>query len=328
VETHRRAIIDVGTNSIKLLVADVRGRHIEPVWEGSKQTRLGRGFYPTQRLLPGAIARAAAAVAEFVTVARNQGAEPIRLIATSAAREARNADELARAVAQAAGLDLEILSGDEEADLVFQGVTTDPALANCPLLLLDVGGGSTEFIVGQGEEKFFRASVPLGSVRLMETLPHGDPPGPEDLSACRDCVSGCLARQVEPGLLPHLQALARGTSPGGQIDAPADAGSPALLRLVGTGGTATILARVEAGLENYDRARIEATRLSRDRLRWHVEHLWSLPLEQRKQVVGLPPSRADVILYGAVIYEAVMERFDFTELTISARGLRFAAVLR
>ncbi len=99
------------------------------------------------------------------------------------------------------------------------------------------------------------------------------------------------------------------------------------MRLVGTGGSASILGCMEAKLEKFDRQRLEATRLSFERLRWHVEHLWRLPLEERKQVIGLPKNRADVILTGVAIYEAVMERFGFAELRISTRGLRFGAVM-
>jgi exopolyphosphatase/guanosine-5'-triphosphate,3'-diphosphate pyrophosphatase len=99
------------------------------------------------------------------------------------------------------------------------------------------------------------------------------------------------------------------------------------LLLVGTGGTATILARMEVALDTFDRARIEATRLNRERVLWHLTHLWALPLEKRKKVVGLPANRADVILTGVLIYEAVMELFDFSELRVSTRGLRFAAIM-
>ena len=146
----RRAVIDVGTNSVKLLVADIDDYQVEPVWEGSKQTRLGRGFYETQRLQEPAISQTASAVAEFAAAARERQAASIRVIATSAARDARNADELTTAIERATRLKMEILSGEQEADLVFQGVTTDPRFATEPLLLLDVGGGSTEFILGQG----------------------------------------------------------------------------------------------------------------------------------------------------------------------------------
>ena len=154
----RRAVIDVGTNSVKLLVADVQGREIKPVCEESKQTRLGQGFYETHQLLPEAIANTAQAVAIFVAQAQANEARHIRVIATSAARDAGNASELITAIERASGHRPEIISGEQEADWAFQGVTTDPALANMPFLLLDVGGGSTEFILGHGEQKYFRQS--------------------------------------------------------------------------------------------------------------------------------------------------------------------------
>src|SRR5580692_1803672 len=143
-ESVRRAVIDVGTNSIKLLVADVRGRDVQPVHEESKQTRLGKGFYESNRLQPEAIARTAEAVWEFAEVAREKNSKSIRVIATSAARDAVN--------------------------------PTDLELAKTPLLLLDVGGGSTEFILGCGQKKHFAHSFPLGTVRLMEKFPFSDPP--------------------------------------------------------------------------------------------------------------------------------------------------------
>ena len=314
-ESLRRAVIDVGTNSIKLLVADVSGHDVRPVWEESKQTRLGRGFYETHRLQPEAIAATAKAVAQFTATAHKQEAVSIRVIATSAARDAINPDDLTSAIEQAAGLKVEIISGELEADWVFQGVTTDPRLAQTPLLLLDVGGGSTEFIVGQGEHKHFRRSFPLGTVRLLEQIPPGDPPLPAQLAACRQWLGEFLEKEVRPQLEPALRRelkLAAGES---------------AAQLVGTGGSASILACLEAKLQKHDRERIEATRLSLERLRAHARRLWSLPLAERKEIVGLPPNRADVILTGAVIYEAIMERFKFTTLRISTRGLRFAAVM-
>jgi len=311
----RRAIIDVGTNSVKLLVADIHGAEVVPLCEESIQTRLGHGFYETHRLHPDAIAHTARAIAEFAAKARHQQAGQIRVIATSAARDAANATELTEAVIAACGLPLEIISGEQEADWAFHGVTTDPALARVPLLLLDVGGGSTEFILGQGEEKHFRQSFRLGTVRLLQTIPPGNPPAREELAETRQWLRAFLRDKVRPSLVPALEREIQRSRAATQ------------LTLVGTGGTTTILARMEASLETYDRAMIENTRLSLERLRWHVEKLWSLPLAQREAIVGLPRKRADVILTGSAIFEAVMEEFGFAELRVSTRGLRFAAVL-
>ncbi len=307
----RRAVIDVGTNSIKLLVADVAGEQVRPVWEGSIQTRLGQGFYQTHRLQPEPIAQTAEAVAVYAGTALRHEAATIRVIATSAARDAVNAGDLLAAVEAAAGLKVEIISGEQEAEWAFRGVTTDPNFARQPLLLLDVGGGSTEFILGQAGHKHFAQSFPLGTVRLLEKIPPSDPPTAGELAACRDWLKKFLAKTVRPQLEPALQ---RETKLG-------------RVELVGTGGTTSILARMEAQLETFDRVRIERIRLGNERLRGQVDRLWSLPLAQRQQIAGLPKKRADVILSGAVIYEAVMAEFGFTELRVSTRGLRFAAVM-
>ena len=308
----RRSVIDVGTNSVKLLVADVAGREVQPVCEQSKQTRLGHGFYETHRLRPEAIAATATAVATFGDIARAARAVSIRVIATSAVREAVNREELIVAIEHAASLKVEIISGDQEADWGFQGMSTDPQLAQASLLLMDVGGGSTQFTLGREGHTRFGHSFPIGSVRLLETIPCSDPPKPAELAACRQWLRGFLQREVRPKLLSEMED----STAGGER-----------VQLVGVGGAATILGCMEAKLEAFDRARIEATRLSAERVSWHLERLWSLPLEARKETIGLPKNRADVILMGVAVYQVVMEEFGFRELRISTRGLRFAAVM-
>jgi exopolyphosphatase/guanosine-5'-triphosphate,3'-diphosphate pyrophosphatase len=310
-KTARRAVIDVGTNSIKLLVADVCGGEVHPVHEESRQTRLGKGFYQTHRLQPEAIACTAEAVWEFAGIAREKESQSVRVIATSAARDAVNPADLTSAIERASGLKTEIISGAREAGWAFQGVATDPALAGLPLLLLDVGGGSTEFILGHGAKKHFARSFPLGTVRLLENFSHGDPPTRGEFLACRDWLKNFLQSEVRAELEPAL----RREKNSGEI------------QLVGTGGTTSILARIENKLERFDRERIEATRLTLAQIKMHRKNLWNLPLAQRKEVPGLPKLRADVILTGVLIYETVMEEFGFKQLRISTRGLRFAAVM-
>ncbi len=312
----RRAVIDVGTNSTKLLVAEVTGHDVSPVWEGAQQTRLGQGFYKTHRLQPEPIARTARAVAEFAGRAREQQAASIRLIATSAARDALNPDDLATALLEACGIKVEIISGEQEAAWAFQGVTTDLTLARQPLFLLDAGGGSTQVILGQGEETHFRHSFPVGAVRLLEKLPHSDPPSAEELAACREWLKNFMQHEARPKLEPALQRETKLHAQRGGI------------KLVGTGGTASVLGCIEAKLETFDRERLEATHLSRKGLTTQVNDLWSMTLAQRKKVPGLPPQRADIILTGAAIYEAVMEEFGFVGLRVSTRGLRFAALMQ
>jgi exopolyphosphatase/guanosine-5'-triphosphate,3'-diphosphate pyrophosphatase len=308
-EVQRRAVIDVGTNSVKLLVADVAGRHVCPVHEESRQTRLGQGFYETRRLQPENIACTAEAVWEFGEIARERHAGSVRVIATSAARDAVNPDDLTTAIERACGFKTEIISGAREAEWAFQGATTDPGLAARPLLLLDVGGGSTEFILGHGAKMEFARSFPLGTVRLMEKFPPGDPPARPAFTACLEWLAQFLQNEVRPLLEPALKNEA------GEI------------QLAGTGGTSSILACLEKKLETFDREAIESTTLSFEKVAAHRRHLWQLPLAKRRTVPGLPRNRADVILTGALIYETVMEEFGFEALRVSTRGLRFAAVM-
>ena len=227
-----------------------------------------------------------------------------------AARDALNKNELALAIDQASGLALEIISGDQEADWVFRGVATDPKLHGQKLLILDVGGGSTEFIVGQSGDHLFRRSFPVGSLRLLETFPPQDPPTAADLSACRLWLHEFFDAEIRPALEPWLRER-----------------ETAHTQLVGTGGTVTILARMEAQMADFDRERIEGVRFSRQQIFQWMLQLWKLSLADRRKIIGLPPKRADVILMGTAIYEAVMEHVRFNDLYVSTRGLRFGAAL-
>jgi exopolyphosphatase/guanosine-5'-triphosphate,3'-diphosphate pyrophosphatase len=308
--SQRRAVIDVGTNSVKLLVAQVSGRHVDPLLEQSTQTRLGSGFYETHRVQPTAIARTARAVAAFARTAAEWGAVSTRVIATSAARDALNQEELLEAIHVASGLAVEVISGEQEADWAFRGVVSTPAFADQPLLIVDVGGGSTEFILGEGDLQQVRHSFPLGTVRLLERLPHSDPPTPEEWERCRATLEDFLVLQVLPVVASELRTF-----------------SSRAVQLVGTGGTASILARIEFGLASFDRDRIEALPLSQEQVRRQRQRLWGLSLLERQRIVGLPADRADVILTGTAIYQELMELFSFPNLRVSTRGLRFAAVI-
>ncbi len=305
----RRAVIDVGTNSIKLLVADVNGGEVIPISEHSKQTRLGHGFFETRLLQADAIAATAEAVGRFADEARALKTTKIRVVTTSAARDALNAAELLDAIRASSGLDVEIISGEQEADWAFQGVAGDPKFAGRPLLIIDVGGGSTEIILGQGTQQYFRNSYRMGTVRLLEQLEPGDLPGLPALAHCRRLLKTFFNEKIRPEVAPALRKC-----------------GPAV-HLVGTGGTTTILARMEKKLPEFNREQIEGTRFSPTQLRDHVERLWSISLEERRKIVGLPPKRADVILTGTAIYECILEGFQVSELQGSTRGLRYAAVL-
>lgn len=302
-----RAVIDVGTNSVKLLVAEVHGGAVDPLFEGSEQTRLGAGFYETHRLQPDAIQKTAEAVRHFVENASRFGPETLHVVATSAARDALNQDELLESIRRETGLPLQVISGEREADWAFCGVASDPRLGDRKLLVMDIGGGSTEFVLGHGGHRDAARSFQLGSVRMLEKCRPSDPPTEAERESCLTQLRDFITREIRPFLIDHH-------SLGDSI-------------LVSTGGTASILARMKWKLTSYDREKIEATVLTASDLAAETKRLWSLPLEERKRLPGLPSSRADVIIMGAAILEATAEALGFSEARVSSRGLRFGALL-
>lgn len=302
-----RAVIDVGTNSVKLLVADVSGGSVDPLYEGSEQTRLGAGFYETHRLLPDAIAKTAEAVRAFIDNAQRFGPETLHIIATSAARDALNQSELLEAIRGAAQRDLTVISGEKEADWAFSGVASDPRLAEEPLLVIDIGGGSTEIVLGAKGERRAGRSFQIGSVRLLEKFRPNDPPASGERENCLSWLRDFFAKEIEPFVSEYVGD-----------EKPT---------LVSTGGTASILGRLKWKLQRYDRDKIEATVLTAQELAAQTSHLWSLPLAARKILPGMPASRADVIIMGTAILEAATEALGFSEARISTRGLRYGALL-
>jgi exopolyphosphatase/guanosine-5'-triphosphate,3'-diphosphate pyrophosphatase len=280
------------------------------VCEDSKQTRLGAGLYTEHRLQRDAIEKTAKAIAKYGTQAREQGAQSVLVIATSATRDARNADELLNAIKERANLNVRILSGDEEAEWVFGGVMTDARVASEPVFIIDVGGGSTEIILGENGQKYWSGSFNIGSVRLLEQLKPSDPPGLAALQTCRESLRSFFANDAAPKIGNAVHQSGK------------------KMQLIGVGGTATILARVEQQIDTFDRDRIESTRVSLSRLRKDLESLWQKTLAERQNVVGIPPKRADVILTGMAIYEAIMTQFGFDEVRVSTRGLRYHALLQ
>jgi exopolyphosphatase/guanosine-5'-triphosphate,3'-diphosphate pyrophosphatase len=294
---------------VKLLVADVEGRIVRPLHESSHQTRLGQGFYESHLLQAGAIDLTAKAIADFVVEAQVWNPASVKVIGTSATRDAVNKDELLKAIEGACGIPVTVITGEQEADWAYKGVTSDPQLAKGNLLVMDVGGGSTEFILGRDGRRVFAESFSIGSVRLLEQMTISDPPRPKEREACEEEIRQTLDSHVKPHLAPMMARL------GGSI------------QLVGTGGTSTILARIELRLRSFSREMIEGTLLSRERVKSETVRLWSMPLEERKRIIGLPPNRADVILTGGAIFEQVMDVFGLESLRVSTRGLRFAALM-
>jgi exopolyphosphatase/guanosine-5'-triphosphate,3'-diphosphate pyrophosphatase len=193
---------------------------------------------------------------------------------------------------------------------VFGGVMTDAQLAKESVFIIDVGGGSTEIILGEKGHKYWSGSFNIGAVRLLEQLKISDPPGRQALESCRESLRKFFANDAAPKIGSALHQSGK------------------KLQLIGVGGTATILARVEQKIDSFDRERIENARVPLATLRSDLEALWQKPLADRQQVIGIPRKRADVILTGMAIYEAIMEQFGFEEVRVSTRGLRYFALLQ
>ncbi|HXF57528.1 MAG TPA: DUF501 domain-containing protein [Actinomycetota bacterium] len=293
----RVAAVDVGTNSVRLLVA--RFPHGEAELRELARdmviTRLGQGVDRTGRLDEEALARTAAVLERYARRARALRAERVHAAATAAVREAANRDELAASVLRITGEPLDVLSGEEEAALAFQGATRgldrDP-----PFLVVDVGGGSTEFVLGDREVRA-AVSCPVGSVRLTERFVRSDPPASGELAAVEDAVTSTLA-EVEAAL-PVRDART----------------------LVLVAGTATTVQAIALGLAEYDPERIHRSVLRREDAERVFRLLADMTTDERRRIPVMPPGREDVIVAGAAIVVGVMRRWGFAQALVSETDL-------
>jgi exopolyphosphatase/guanosine-5'-triphosphate,3'-diphosphate pyrophosphatase len=283
------AAIDCGTNSTRLLVHDGT-RAVERLM---RITRLGEGTHDTRQLLPAAIERTTAVLAEYRGVMERHGVARARLVATSAARDATNRDEFFAAAEAAAGVPPELLSGEEEGRLSFLGATAELDGAGAPYLVVDIGGGSTEFTFGTTTSEFTR-SLDIGCVRLTEQYIHHDPPRPEELVACLSIAETYIDEVVR--LCPDI-AEAR--------------------TFVGLAGTVSTAAAVEIGLAEYDRDRIHHVALSRDAVEDVFRTLATESRADRVQNPGLEPGRADVIVGGLCVLVQTMRQLGLDECLVS-----------
>ncbi len=295
----RYATIDVGTNSVLLLVADRQpdGR-FHAVQERAEITRLGRGVDQSRRLSPEGMETTLQVLSDFADEARRLGAEAIAVSATSAARDAQNGAEFLEAARQRAGLTVEIISGEQEAQLSFASAHMDfGSAAAGPLLVVDIGGGSTEFIYGDTAGKVtFRHSFDVGSVRMTERYVRADPPSAEDRA------------RVEAHLRETFSSLPP-CPPGAQ--------------LVGIAGTVTTLFTVRHAIDPYDPERVHGGTLSLAELDALVDSLCQKPLAERQKLPGLQPKRADVIPAGALILRECLRALRLDNCLVSDRGLRW-----
>jgi exopolyphosphatase/guanosine-5'-triphosphate,3'-diphosphate pyrophosphatase len=292
----RVAAVDIGTNSVRLLVADVEGSgreaRLETLDRRMRITRLGQGVDASRALAPDAIGRTVAVLREYGEVIGATGATRVRATATSAARDATNRDAFFDQVADALGTRPELLSGDEEARLSFLGATADLD-APGPYLVTDIGGGSTEFAFGMTEPVAQR-SIDVGCVRVTEQFLDSDPPLPEELSNALSVVRDHLA-DVERAM-PELHEAKT---------------------LIGLAGTVSAVAAIEQGLSTYERDKIHHFRLSRAAAEDVFRTLALESTAQRRQNPGLEPERAGVIVGGLIVLVAILRAFDRDELLVS-----------
>jgi exopolyphosphatase/guanosine-5'-triphosphate,3'-diphosphate pyrophosphatase len=284
----RVGVVDLGTNSTRLLVADVDDGHVEDVARRLTITRLGEGVDERRKLLPAPVARVRNVLSDYRRELEQLGAERVLAIGTSAVRDADNGEAFLGEVEWSYGFKSRLLSGEEEAELTRRGVANGRALGD-ETVVLDVGGGSTELITAHE-----RVSIDLGCVRLTERHLHSDPPRREELDYA--------ARAVREAL-PDWS----------------------LRDAIGVAGTVTTLAALELG--EYDKERIHGYRISRESVERQLERLASLPLAERRELPGLEPARAPVIVAGALIVREVLDRYGLDHLEASERDLLHGAAL-
>jgi exopolyphosphatase/guanosine-5'-triphosphate,3'-diphosphate pyrophosphatase len=302
----RLAAIDIGTNTLLLCVADSGPAGLQPLLDRSIIARLGEGLDATRTLRPAAIERSLAALARHLEEARAAGAARVAAVGTAVLREARDAERFLEEAKTRFGLEIEVISGEEEARLAFDAVARGLEEAGQdapgPLLVLDIGGGSTEFILGEGRAVRFLQSLPVGSVRLTERFLPDDPVRPGQVDLLAGHIRSALAGLPGP--------------PSGELE------------MVGVAGTHTTLAAMKLGLAAYDARAIRRTRLSAGDLERLVATLEARSVAERRRLAGLEPGRADVILAGAVIAREGLAHYRMASMAVSDRGVRHGVLYR
>jgi exopolyphosphatase/guanosine-5'-triphosphate,3'-diphosphate pyrophosphatase len=301
----RVAVLDLGTNTTRLLVADVsEDGAIEELRRETVITRLGEGVDATGRLADGAIARVSAVLEGYRQIIDELGVERTVALATSAVRDASNGDELRGLLQRRFAFDLRTIPGDEEARLSFLGATSGRPMGGSPTLVLDIGGGSTEFVVGEpGKAPAFFVSTQAGAVRQTERHLHDDPPPQEQVAD--------LALEVQLVIEQAVPA---------ELRASTDLG-------IAVAGTATSLAAIDQELDPYDPERVHGYPLGLGESERMLAMLAAMPLERRRKVPGLHPDRAPTIVAGAVIIVEAMRAFGLDSMETSERDILHGAAL-
>lgn len=292
--------IDVGTNTTLLLVAEATPEGVRPLAERAEITRLGRGIGQDGRLGAEGIARTLEVLRGYAELARAHGA-PLSAIGTEALRRAPNADEFLRPAAEILGSPVEVIGGEREAALTFLAAARSFPVETTagPVVVVDIGGGSTEVIVAELGRPGLRVSLPLGSVRLTERHVHHDPPTEPEVAALEADIAATLGDLTLP---PGLTGRAA---------------------LIGTAGTVTTLMAMALDLVDYDPARVHGAQLTRAALEAQRDRLRRSTQREREQMAGLDPRRADVIFAGACILLALVRRLDAPTVLVNDRGIRW-----
>jgi exopolyphosphatase/guanosine-5'-triphosphate,3'-diphosphate pyrophosphatase len=288
----RVAAIDCGTNSIRLLIADIDGNNFREVVRDMEIVRLGQGVDETGQFHPDAIARTLAAVDKFAAEIAKRGVEKIRFCATSATRDATNRHLFVDGVRERLGIELEVISGDEEAALSFAGAIKDLDPSNGPFLVVDIGGGSTEFVIGTSTVEAAR-SVNIGCVRMTERHFASDPATPEQIEAARSDIQAAIAQAA--AVVPITKAKT----------------------LVAVAGTATTVAAAALDLPEYDRYAIHLSRISAQQTHDAATMFATSTREQRLALGYMHPGRVDVIAAGSLVLSEIMKATGASEFVAS-----------
>jgi exopolyphosphatase / guanosine-5'-triphosphate,3'-diphosphate pyrophosphatase len=288
----RVAAIDCGTNSIRLLIADIDGNNFREVVRDMEIVRLGQGVDETGQFHPDAIARTLAAVDKFAAEIAKRGVEKIRFCATSATRDATNRHLFVDGVRDRLGIELEVISGDEEAALSFAGAIKDLDPANGPFLVVDIGGGSTEFVFGTATVEAAR-SVNIGCVRMTERHFASDPATPKEIELARTDIQAAIAQAAQ--VVPITQAKT----------------------LVAVAGTATTVAAAALNLAEYDRYAIHLSRISAKQTHDAATMFATNTREQRLALGYMHPGRVDVIAAGSLVLSEIMKATGASEFVAS-----------
>jgi len=294
------AVIDIGSNSTRLLIADVAEGRVTEVERQSRVTRLGRGVDLSGQLSAEAIEAACAAIADYMAICREDEVESIDAIATSAVRDASNGSAFAAELRERFALSARVLDGEEEARLTYLGATCENS-PSAPTLVVDIGGGSTELIVGTGEEIAFHTSLQAGVVRHSERHISNDPPSALELEALADDVRALIENAI---------AEQPGTS--------AQAG-------IAVAGTPTSLASIEIGLEPYDPKQVHGHTLTLASIQRLLSQLASVPLSKRAEITGMHPDRAPNVVAGVVILVETMRAFALDQIEVSEHDILYGA---